>query len=248
MPSSPMVPIVVLLLALAARPAAAASSMQIIWHDTGTPTITVSPDTDTVLRASVVLVGDAAGISGFGFSFAFDTDLEDELDIAPASELSGCGACTPGGAEQSASIPGGPPTGNRFNSILTRFNRNQVESTGSSAGLLGSFDQIAPIDLGLMSGTVTLGSVFFKTNAANVRTDGVDVEIVVAPDQFDAILDFEGNDISSSVVFAGASVNAPAPLPIPAWGPLGGSLLLFGSAALLFRRAAATGRRRSASE
>ena len=195
------------LCAITATPAAAVSTLEFIWADTGTSTVTVSSAVDTVLRGDIRAVADAEGLGVIFVSFAFDTDLGNELDIATPAEIPGCALCGPGGRERTVLIGGGI----RYAPQLPGYDRNQVESTGSNGGLLGSFSGGFVGGGGLVSGTTTLGSVFFRTNAANVTTDGPDVEIFVNPDGFDFVGKAPAFAADADVNYVGGSVNVPEP-------------------------------------
>jgi hypothetical protein len=169
----------------AASPAAALSSIDVIWRSTGTSTVAVSTSNDVTLIADIVLKVEsgASTVSAVGLSFVVDEDSENELDVLGVREFT------------SVDLPG---MGNVFNPLLTGTNTLEPGCAPfSSCGpaLIELFDQ-GTLDTGATPGTTaTLGSIKFSTNYRRItRFDGgPDVRPLVQLNGFDGIVDSTGN-------------------------------------------------------
>jgi hypothetical protein len=172
-------------------PAHAAASVAVVWTSTtgaGTPgssSIDAAPGDQLV--AEIRITADAAGVSVYGVSLEFDTDLENELDLVNATEL------LPAGMSQ-----------------LTSGVGSTQESTAGQEGNALLFEAIKAGAPGPTSTTVVAGQLTFDVTA-NVASDGDDVFSGKFGIQ-DGALD---NAYTPFVpVFANASVNLlGAPVP-----------------------------------
>jgi hypothetical protein len=177
--------------------AQATSSIDLQWQNTGTSTVTVSSVAGTTLIADVVVAADTAGIKGMVFSFVFDADLRDELNWVGGAETVGVGKCGSGCSFAPAS-PG--------------FTDVQIESTSTTAGVVGSFDSFT-LNGSLVSKTRTMGTIIFSTNALNVVDDGVDIQITLLNNALDAIIPTAGGTITANL--GGGVVNSGRPPTVP---------------------------------
>lgn len=197
---------------LLASPAAAITSLGLIWTSTGTSTITVYGSSTSTIEANlVVTLGAGDTLGGLGVSFLFDEDGENELDIVGMSEAFGVAA---GMGVSFSPITLGP------NGAL--IPGGVLDSQNGTPGLVEGFDSFAnPIGT-FASGplTLTLGTIRFQTSGLRAKnTGGLDVRVAVLINGLDAVIDGAGtancigqmsrNDCP--VTFGGATVNAPEP-------------------------------------
>ncbi|MCA9510345.1 MAG: PEP-CTERM sorting domain-containing protein [Myxococcota bacterium] len=196
---------------LLASPAAAITSLSLIWDSTGTSTITVTGASTTTITAKLLVTLEAGDtLGGLGVSFVFDQDNQNELDFVSMVEHVFVPA---GGGTQFSPLAPGPNGSLVPGGVLdsSPFNAGLVEGFDSFASPLGQFAS-GPI-------TLTLGSVTFQTSGLRAQTDGIDVQIAVLLNGLDAVIDGAGtancigqmtrNDCP--VTFGGATVNAPEP-------------------------------------
>ena len=211
--------VLMLVLAPSAR---AASSLDLVWRATGTPTIGSAGATPPPsASADVVLPADSSGVRAVGVTFVFDFVQPDPINspqtfVADGNELD---ARQPLGRELVVKLD--PTT--TFGPLTPgyTFDPAMDESTGSSPGFIADFDSLATSgSLGCLSCTVTLGTVLFSTTA-NTSSDGrPDVIAAVRNNGVDEIRDSAGVDISAGVQFGGANV-----VPEPVAASLGGAAL-----------------------
>ena len=72
---------------LLASPAAAITSLSLIWDSTGTSTITVTGASTTTITAKLLVTLEAGDtLGGLGVSFVFDQDNQNELDFVSMVE------------------------------------------------------------------------------------------------------------------------------------------------------------------
>ena len=193
--------IVALALAGATPWSASATSLGITFTSTsgsgviGSNAIDAAPG-DT-LTATVSLAIDALGVSSYGVSLRFDTDLGDELTLLSATELL--------------------PPGFSFN-LNPGCQSTQQSSTTQPGNVLGC--EAATLATGPVSTTVDIFTVEFQVTA-NVATDGADMETFVNPGGFDGIFDNAGNPVTPTS-FGTAAVN----LLVPERGFLASNILL----------------------
>ena len=196
---------------LLASPAAAITSLNLIWDSSGTSTVTVFGSSTTNLTARLVVTLEAGDtLKGVGVSFVFDEDNQNELDFVSMIENPNV-AVPPGGAT------------NNFGPLLPgpAF---VFDSQFTNAGLIEGFDSVTGVSDQGATGpiTLTLGSVTFSTNglrALNDSANGFDLRVAVLLNGLDGIVDGSGhtncigqmqrNDCP--VTFGGAYVNAPEP-------------------------------------
>jgi hypothetical protein len=159
--------------------ASAISTFSLIWQDTGTSTIGVSTSVQQTIVADVVLqlaAGDEA--RGIFVSFLWDEDFADELEFVDLVEAFGVDV---GSATLWGPIAPGHGSGSH----------DKQESTGSLSGHWTGFEAVpdifsVPGDFAIGPMTATLGSVIFRTNPANVTTDGGDVRVGLRDNGIDA--------------------------------------------------------------
>jgi hypothetical protein len=193
-------------LLLFASSAYAASSLSLIWRQTGTATIDTTtnvPDGPpgksggTIL--DVVLAADTVGLVGIFISFLYDTDLGNEMDFSSGIE------------DSLVNLKG---AGNSFSPLALGFGPlPSTESTGAVGGKVQGFDQ-ASLSTGALSQTKTLGSLVFTFNKG--ITDGIDITIAVLINGVDTIVGPGGSNLSASTIFNGASVDGQMPEPTTA--------------------------------
>ncbi len=183
---SSIVSVIGLVTLLAASPAAALSSVDLEWRGTGgSTTITVAGSASVQLIADIVLrvESGASTVGGVFISIAVDENFGNELDVTLGKELS------------TANLPG---MGNEFAPLSqgTLVLDNVVEAGTPlfAQHLITQFDQ-ATTSTGATGGaSVTLGSIVFTTNQANLVGDGqTDVRVLVRQDGIDAMVDSTGN-------------------------------------------------------
>ena len=193
---------------VAASPAAALSSVGLEWRGTGgATTVTVTGTGAVTLIADVTLTVESGqnNVNGVFVSFLVDEDSQNELNVVGGGEFS------------TVKLPG---MANTMKPIVQGV--DILESPLGGPALIEKFDQ-GSLSGGLSLGTVTLGSIKFSTNAANLG-DGVDgfeladVRVLVQQNGFDAISDSSGarcignlprNDCPYE--FGELFVNAPEP-------------------------------------
>lgn len=144
------------------------------------------------------MTADAAGVCCAAISVEFDQDLGDELDLVSATE---------------AFFPLSP---------LTFGIEGSQESQAGQSGLLLTFEGFSAT-AGPVATTFTLATVVFQVTA-NVATDGADVFTGALNAGFDAVANNASADVTASVVFGDAAVDArgtPALVPgLGAWATL----------------------------
>lgn len=170
---------------LAASPAAALSSVSLGWRTSADPAVSIVNGTTAIVSgaASVTLIADvvlsvdtgAETVNGVFVSFTVDENFGDELNVTVAKEL--------------ASTTGLPGMGNEF----TPLAQGTTVTEGAGTALIESFEQ-QTLATGATAGTtVTLGSITFTTNNANLIGDGLyDVRVAVLLNGLDVISDGSG--------------------------------------------------------
>ena len=190
-------------LTLAAGSASALSSVNIIWKQSGTDT--VSPAVSDVVTAAIVLQGDASeGIGGVFVTILFDTA---ELDVASVLEHSG-----------KASKVG---MGNQFAPL------NAGTTVDEAGGQILGFDSAAGLATGCISCTITLGSVVFNVTAPADNDGPNDVRLAVLGNGIDAIVSAvggTGGGATTTASFGNAEIAGAVPEPTTALLVVGGLL------------------------
>lgn len=128
------------------------------------------------------------GVSSYGISLLFDTDLRDELELVSVVEL------TPAGFSFS-STPGRP--------------ESQRESTTGVAGNVLTFEALT-FGSGPVEGSLVIGRLGFRVNAS-VTSDGPDLFVGLFNPGVDGLFDNAGHDLSAAAAFGSASVTVPEP-------------------------------------
>jgi hypothetical protein len=204
-------------------PALAVPIVAMQWR-TGTGSsarIEVSGTLEQEIVADVVLMLDAGDDSrGIFLSVLWDDDGQDELDLVGFREspsVTGIGW---------APVVPGPGGGSAVPS---------VESLPGVAGVQGGFESAPPFgSMASVSGplAVTLGSVAFRTNPANIASDGADVQMSALANGVDGFIfgNFVACDASTpcNVAFLGAAVDLAATPAGLVPEPASGLLLLVG--------------------
>ena len=162
---------------------------------TGGNSITASSG-DT-LTVTINLTAESAGISSYGVSIEFDTDLIDELNIVSVTEL----------------LPAG------FDFNLTPGPSSTQESSGVQKGNILTLEA-ATFQNGPVSTTFAIGTIeFLVTN--NIATDGLDIFSGLFNVSFDGV--FNNNQSMLSPTFNSAMANASV---IPALSKQGMAIFL----------------------
>jgi hypothetical protein len=178
-----------LVLALAPAAALATPIVSIVWTATtgsgatGSNVIEARPG--DLLTAQVRLSPDSTGVSSYGISLRFDTDLADELDLLGAVEF----------------LPPG------FSFVLSTGVASTQESELFREGHVFTCEAVAAGN-GPTGGTFSICQLDFRVTA-NVVTDGADLFTGLFNSGVDGIFDNAGNPLSPD--FATASVVVPEP-------------------------------------
>ena len=232
----------VLLLLVLASPAQAIPVIAMMWRtaDGSSAEIVVSQLVVEEIVADVVLRLDAGDEARGAFlSFIWDVDGQDELDLVGFRELPSVAGIGWEPFQQGTVNTGVVPS---------------VESTAGVSGVQGGFESVAPLGSPMPASgplSVTLGSVTFRTNPANLVDDGADVRLTALANGLDAFIfgDFVvcTEATPCQVGFEGASVIPLAVNPgVVAPEPDVGRLLAV-AALLAGVRSARSGRARAAS-
>jgi hypothetical protein len=215
--------IVLAALLLAVAEAHAATTVGFVWTETtgaGTPggaTIEAAPG-DRLTGEIRILSTEPSGIAAYGLSLSFDPDLADELNLESVIEL----------------LPSG------FTHNITPGPEATQESTGSHAGGIRTLEAIA-LTSGAGVSNAVIAEVKFRVNAA-VSSDGTDVFTGAFSPGVDAVGNGDNVDITSSVIFQGASVDTLPMSSVPTGSVWLGPILTLclgavGGFAMLRRRA-----------
>jgi hypothetical protein len=141
----------------AAGPARAAVEVEVVWISTTGDGITggasIGAEEGDQLVAEIRITPDAGGVSAYGISLEFDTDLKNELSLVSVTELL--------------------PTGMQFN-LTTEDAASTQESSSSTKGHVLTIEAEALTTPGPTSGTFAVAHVTFDVTA-NVASDGDDV-------------------------------------------------------------------------
>ena len=162
----------------AASPAASLSSIDLLWRSTGATHVNPSTVTVETLTAEVILRVDDGAADVFGVFVSFDIfGIVGEPGLKKLNTVGGHEDDTPGFGFMPL-IKGYTVTDSGANTLVEFFD------TGSLTGGLSG------------PGAVTLGTIVFQTNPANIglgNGDQVVVRAFVAQNGFDAITDTSGN-------------------------------------------------------
>lgn len=192
-----------------ASSAEAVPVLALLWRtpSASSTAISVSGTVEEEIVADIVLRLDAGDDSrGLFVSFLWDEDGQDELDLI--------------GFRESFSVPGigwGPI----IQGVVATGAVPSVESSAGVSGVQGGFESVAPLSAPAPAAgplAVTLGSVSFRTNPANVTTDGNDVRIDALANGLDAFIfgDFVACDAATPclVGFEGVAVDLAESEPV----------------------------------
>ncbi len=196
-------------------PVAQANSVSLIWSSTSGAGITGS---DTILAAAgdelildVILEAGTSGISIYGISLRFDTDLANELDLngQPLELL---------------------PPGFQFNT--TPGVEGVVESDATTAGQVQTIEGVT-FGAGPASTSFLIGQISFLVTG-NVATDGSDIFSGLFNTGVDGL--FDSNSLALTDVAFGTATVQVVPLPAAAW-LFASAVLGLGALRKKFRRA-----------
>lgn len=154
----------------------------------GTSSVVAAPGTMLTLRIDVS--AGPEGLSAYGLSILFDSDLGDELDLdGPDAAIE--------------RLPSG------FDFQITEGVGDTRESDASQGGAVLTYEA-GTFLAGPASARFTIGELRFVVTQ-NVATDGPDIFAGLFNPGVDGLLDNAGGDLGPLATFGSASVNVPEP-------------------------------------